>query len=297
MTPRRARRPRKRRAIMLKRWFTRLKRRLGYYEARARFWKRPFLRSLRPTDVFLVGHPKSGNTWVAYMLAILLDQDRAKDVNLVNVGQYVPFVHGRDHHIAKYRHLPDPRIFRNEYPRYWDLYPRIIYLVRDPRALLVSLWHMYRVMYDEHDLTLASFVDQYLSTSGLFLDWNRGLVRWDRQVQATVTEAARDPRILVLKYEDLVRDRRGTLERLAGFVGIERSPADLAVAVDRGDFASMQALEDRHGAEAYEGRAAGEGRFVRAGKVDGWPSEMDPQVAALIERHFGLVMKLVGYLD
>ena|SRR5688572_3938578 len=167
---RRARHPARRPTRELVRWVTRVKRRLGYYEARAWLWRGRFLRALRPTDVFLVGHPKSGNTWVAYMLAILLRRDRDQVVNLVNVTSHVPFVHGRDHRIAWHATLPDPRVFRNEFPRYWEHYPKIVYLLRDPRAALVSLWHMYRTMFDERQLGLRSFVEQYLSTSGIFLD-------------------------------------------------------------------------------------------------------------------------------
>ncbi len=276
-------------------WFKRVKRRLGYYEFRGRVRRGQFLRARRPTDVFLVGHPKSGNTWLAYMLAVLLTRDHDHRVTLVNVGEHVPFVHGRDYQIARYGTLPDPRIFRNEYPRYWDLYPKIIYLMRDPRAVLPSLWHMYQVMFDDRDLTLTDFLAQYLAMDGIFVDWNRDLVRWDRQVRSTMAEAAQGNRIHIMTYEDLVRDRRGSLERVMAFAGIERSEADLSLAVERGGFDAMRALEDRHGAEAYKDRAAGEGRFVRMGTIDSWREDVDAALVRRIEREFAPVMALAGY--
>lgn len=276
-------------------WFKRVKRRLGYYQLRGRVRRGQFRRALRPTDVFLVGHPKSGNTWLAYMLAILLTRDHDHRVTLVNVREYVPFVHGRDHLIARYQGLPDPRVFRNEYPRYWDLYPKIIYLMRDPRAALPSLWHMYQVMFDDRDLTLADFLTQYMAMDGIFLNWNRDLVRWDRQVQSILAEATASDRIHILTYEELVRDRLQCLKRLMRFTGIERSQSDLSLAVDRGAFGAMQALEDRFGAEAYRGKAAGQGRFVRVGKVDGWREDVDAALVARIEEEFAPVMTQVGY--
>lgn len=277
-------------------WLKRWKRKLRYYDARRRIWRRWFRRSLRPTDVFLVGHPKSGNTWLAYMLAIALFRDHTQDVTLMNVRKYVPYVHGNDHQIAKYRRLPDPRIFRNEYPNYRDLYPRIIYLMRDPRAVLPSLWNMYRVIFDDANLSLESFLSQYMDMSGCFTVWNRDLIRWDRQVREAVTESRDDPRILLVKYEDLIQGRRAALERLLGFLKVSRSEEDLDHAAERGRFDAMQQLEDEHGAEAYRGRAAGKGRFVRVGEIDSWRREVDPALVARIEQEFAPVMELAGYL-
>ncbi len=286
------------------RWFGRAKRRLGYYRLRARLREPRFRRGLRPTDVFLVGHPKSGNTWLAYMLAILLFRDRKGEVTLLDVGRYVPVVHGRDHRIDEHEDMPDPRIFRDENPQHWPRYPRILYLIRDPRAVLVSFWHMYRTMFDDTQTSLESFVDQYLTGTGCFTRWNRHLVRWDRQVAAAVREAGWSPgaesgggRIRIVRYEDLVSDRRGSLERLVEFLGIERAVDNLELAAERGSFEAMRETEDRHGAEAYEGRALGRGRFVRSGTIDGWKAEMDPALAAGIEAELGGVMRQVGYLD
>ena len=277
-------------------WLRHLKVHLGYYQARDQLRKTQFRRALRPADAFLIGHPKSGNTWLAYMLAILLFRDRDGRVTLENVGRQVPFIHAKDHRIREYRHLPDPRVFRNEIPRYPDLYPKVIYLVREPRAVLVSFWHMYRIMYDDHQMSLESFVDQYMATDGIFRTWNHGMARWDRQVTEWIGQAAPSQR-LTLRYEDLVEDRRTCLERLAGFLGVSRREDDFALAVARGDFGAMRSVEDRHGAEAYKGKAAGEGRFIRVGEVEGWRREMDPALAQRIAAEFSPAMQLAGYAE
>ena len=62
-----------------------------------------FRAHLRQTDVFLVGHPKSGNTWLAYMLAILMkDGDPEGEVTMANVGDFVPTIHERDSSIRRH---------------------------------------------------------------------------------------------------------------------------------------------------------------------------------------------------
>lgn len=304
-------RVRRRPVPAFKRWFGRGKRRVGYYRLRDglrnRLREPGFRRSLRSTDVFLVGHPKSGNTWLAYMLAVLLSDDRDGEVNLYNVGDYVPFVHGRDDAIAGYDHIPDPRVFRNEYPRYPRRYPRTLYLVRDPRAVMVSFRHMFATMFDDRDMTLSRFVDGYLSGAAPFDSWHRHLARWDRQVAAALRRAERGERICIVRYEDLVADREAALRRVADFIGVAPGadvpagdvPAGtserLSRAVARGSFEAMRELERRHGAEAYAGRARGEGQFIRRGRAEGWKDEMNPTDAARIEAAFGPVMERAGY--
>jgi hypothetical protein len=269
---------------------------LGYYAARRRWREGRFRAALRPTDTFLVGHPKSGNTWLAYMLAVLLFPDAGERITLANVGDFVPFVHGRDHRIRRYGRLVDPRVFRNENPQYPDLYPRVLYLIRDPRAALVSLWHMYRTMFDVSDLTLDSFLDQYMASSGIFDWWNSKLVRWDRQVGPALERAETGERIHVVTYEELVGGRERCLEAIAVFLGISPAAGDLSRAVARGAFTAMRLLEEVHGAEAYNGRAAGDGMFVRRGRIDGWREELTGEQDARIVDAFEPVMKRAGYL-
>jgi hypothetical protein len=277
-------------------WLKRLKRRSGYYDARRRLRRPGFERALRPTDSFLVGHPKSGNTWLAYMLAVLLFGDRDGHITLENVGDYVPFVHGRDDKIRRHSQLPDPRVFRNENPQYAHLYPRTIYLMRDPRAVLVSFWRMYQVIFDHRDVTFESFLEQYLALDGIFETWNSKLVRWDRQVRDAVERAKEDSRIQLVRYEDMVADRREVLGRLVDFLALSRTPDEIERAAARGSFEAMRRVEDRHGAEAYVKKAAGEGKFVRKGKIDGWRTEISAGEAKLIETELDDAMRMTGYI-
>lgn len=265
---------------------------------RQRQWRQDknlFLRHLRPSDVFLIGHPKSGNTWLAYMLAIILHRDDRADISLANVGNFVPTIHARDAGIAEYQHLPDPRVFRNEMPRFAERYPKIVYLMRDPRAVLVSLYHMYNTIFADKQMTLHAFLREYL-THGCIRSWEPLVIRWDWQVAAWMARAERDERVMLVRYEDMVRDRKQVLRNVMLFSGVTCAEDDLELAVTRGSFDAMQQTEKRYGAESYPGEIGKRGRFIRRGKVDGWRNELDPAETELIVREFDPVMRAVGYL-
>ena len=76
---------------------------LRWLQARRQVWfarrtrardRQVFINHLRADDVFVVGHPKSGNTWVAYMLALLSYPDRQDQVTLSNIEAYIPLIPG-----------------------------------------------------------------------------------------------------------------------------------------------------------------------------------------------------------
>jgi Sulfotransferase domain len=257
-----------------------------------------FRMALRSTDTFLVGHPKSGNTWLAYLLAIASrGGDPEGRITVANLGSIVPTIHGRDLALLKYRELPSPRIFRQEFPTFPELYPTTLYIVRDPRSVLVSYYHHYRVT--THSQTdLATFVARYLA-DGSILDWEP-LVRWDEQVRAWTERARTSGRVMIVRYEDMHRDRRSVLETVTRFCRITAPPHVIDRAVDRSSFGAMRSQEEQRGAEAYllEGGAAYRerpARFYREGRIDGWKDELPAPTVRVIEREFRDAMALLGY--
>lgn len=254
-----------------------------------------FKRAVRDTDVFLVGHPKSGNTWLAYMLAVLVRNDREQRVNISNVGDYAPTIHNSDCSVGQYGQLPDPRIFRNEATVYPASYPKTIYIVRDPRSVLLSYYHHCVHDTDRNDWSIADFVDEMLE-NGCIKSLEPYLIRWDRQVEAWQERARRQP-VIFVKYEELKSDPRSMLEKLQAFLGLERDPDAVSLAVERGHFDSMRNEEKQYGAESYRGEKGKKGFFVRKGKVDAWKEEMPAEVIEKIEKAFYPVMKKMGYLE
>ncbi len=255
--------------------------------------KRKFIKNLRGSDIFIVGHPKSGNTWITFMMAIILFSDYQNKINIANIGSYAPVIHGRDSDIVKCKSFTNTRIFRNEWPVYEKYYPKTIYLIRDPRAVLVSYYNMFKIYFNRNDVSLDEFVTEYLS-NGYIQSWEP-VMRWDRQVLFWLDKQSRHQNTLIVKYEDAVADRRTTVERIAKFSEVDCPEKLIEKAIERGEFSSMQADEKKHGAESYPGQISNRGKFIRKGKVDGWKEELNANTAGKIEKAFGEVMKKVGY--
>ncbi len=196
-----------------------------------------FRGELRKSDVFLVGHPKSGNTWLAFMLAVLVNNDREKLINISNISDFVPTIHGNDQSIRGYKKLQSPRIFRTEAPNYPDSYPRTIYIVRDPRAVLLSYYH--HCVHDtcRNDWPISEFVDEMLSV-GCIESLEPDLIRWDRQVDAWLMRAKHQP-VSIVKYEDLKYDCQNVLHQLSEFIELDSDAELLDIAVNRGDFSRI----------------------------------------------------------
>lgn len=257
--------------------------------------KRTFRQHLRLSDVFIVGHPKSGNTWLAYMLAILFHEDYEHRVTLANIAAYIPFIHGHDNAIANYPDLPNPRIFRNEWPVYPELYPKTIYVVRDPRAVLVSYYYHYQAVTADSRKTLQAFVEEYL-TQGQIRNFDTQSARWDRQVFEWIERTKKDGRVMIVRYEDMVHDRRDILKRVVKHIGVPCSEEDIALVTARGSFEAMRSDEEQHGAESYPGEMGKRGSFIRRGKADGWVEEMPRDLIEKIDQKFSRTMEKAGYL-
>ena len=184
-------------------------------------------------------------------------------------------------------------MFRNESPLCGELYPKTIYIMRDPRSVLVSYYHHALHDLGEHEWTLDAYVEEML-TYGCIKRLEPELVRWDKHVSSWLERSKHQP-VKFVKYEEMKRDRRRVLEDVIKFIGFACDDEDIALAVEQGSFENMRKNEETYGAEPYSGTKGERGYFVRNGKVDGWKKELPPDLAARIEREFSATMRLAGY--
>src|ERR1035438_7495975 len=107
-----------------------------------------------PDDTFLVSYPKSGNTWVRFLLANLIHPNET--VGFANINRLLPAPGVLSKRFLK--KLPRPRIMKSHEP--FDVrFRKVIYLVRDPRDVAVSEYHFdLKKRYIAADMSLEQFV-------------------------------------------------------------------------------------------------------------------------------------------
>src|SRR5262249_29872529 len=154
-----------------------------------------------PEDIFIVGYPKSGNTWMQNLVAGLVfgvDPHLAPD-SLVN--ELVPDVHDR----SFYRRYTTPTFFKSHHlPQPEDR--RVVYLVRDGRDAMVSYFHYLRALNGAE----PDFLKMVALGEGLFP------CRWHEHVEAWMKNPY-GARMITIRYESLKDDLVKELRKFCQF--------------------------------------------------------------------------------
>ncbi len=256
-----------------------VKRAFGMYKPRRDLF-------LFPDDVFLVSYPKSGNTWTRFLVANLMHPDQPAD--FASLHKLVPDPYGTDKRI--FDRMSRPRVIKS-HECFDPLYPRVIYVVRDPRDVAVSQYHFHRkCRLIEDSCPMETYLPRFLAGEVCrHGSWGENVATW---------LAARRPahRFLLLRYEDMIADTTTELSKIASFLGIEVTPDRMAQAVARSSADRMRKLEK---AQSHLSTLTKDGRqdlpFVRAASSGGWKTALSPASVAQVENAWGYLMQHLGY--
>lgn len=207
-------------------------------------------------DIWLASYPRSGNTYLRTILwhcfglhsASVYPDDLGGHKRL---EEYVGHIeHGPD---GKVR-FPDAGLRLMKTHEYPPNNNPAIYVVRDGRAACISLWKFYHC-----ELPLDVFVEGR-HRFGIWSDHVRAWAPFER------------PHTLLLKYEDMVSDLRGTLDRISRYL-------------------NMAILRNR--VPGRETIAGIDGRWVKTGSD--WRSEIPEEYLERFTELNGDMLERLGY--
>ncbi len=238
---------------------------------------------VHPDDTFLVSYPKSGNTWLRFLVAHLLDPTPA---DFPAMEARVPSIYKATR--QQLAALPRPRVLKSH--EYFDpRYRRVLLVVRDPRDVLVSYYHYsLRKGFIEPSRTIDAFGDDFFEGRlDRFGTWFQNVASWLGARSGT-------PDFLVVRFEDLRRDCVRELGPIAELLG--RPGADLTRVAAASSFERMRALERAaDGATVHLTRKRADVPFVRQGTAGGWRTELPERLARAMATEWAPLMTRFGY--
>jgi hypothetical protein len=245
---------------------------------------------LKPDDVFVASYPRSGSTWLRFLLLEVVTRDSA---HFDSVNRTIPDV---GWHRGCPAILPGPARLIKTHEAYRRQYGKAIYIVRDFRDVVLS-----EFAYEQARRRIAEDFDAFLtlsltsSVSG-YGTWHEHVASWaDSPLEST-------GQLLLVKFEDLRARTEDVVARTLDFLGLSADSRQIRQAIANNNVQRMQEKENRmsdidgYSPQKTNGNGHGPGgRFVRSGSVGGWRQSFSEEQVRVIEQYAGLSLARFGY--
>jgi hypothetical protein len=241
-----------------------------------------------PDDTFVVSYPRSGNTWTRFLIASLVFPSEV--VTFTNIERMIPDTSSQSNRALK--RTPRPRIIKSH--QYFDpRYRRVLYIVRDPRDLVLSYYNFQRKYRQiANDYPLADYVDDFTNGRLISADWGS----WGENVASWIYTRQNQSGFLLVRYEDMKNNTPHELRRIATFLGVEPTEERLTQAIMA---SSSERMRDLEKTQSDEWVATKKHRkdipFVGTATTGRWRVDLPEALVSKIEAMWGSLMLRLGY--
>ncbi|GAA0604077.1 hypothetical protein GCM10009001_21530 [Virgibacillus siamensis] len=232
-------------------------------------------------DICLVAYPKSGNNFLLFLVAMLLYQTK---MDWSTKGKMVQNVSSEP-----IENLPSPHLVWS-HNSYDPNYPKVIYLVRDPRDIVISYYHHFQRYHGK----MRNF-DKFFHA---FMGGSIGPGMWDRNIASWLDNREKIKNgFLLIKYEDLLENTAKEAHRIANFLNVDRTEKEINEAVDWASFDNMKALEKKQNTHVSGNSPLADPNiaFVREGQANKWKSVLSQEQQQQINQKFHKTLTRLGY--
>jgi len=233
----------------------------------------------RLADQYLVSYPRSGNTWMRTMVGVLVNPGEKGNPDFTR--QNIPGVSISN--AQKINTLNSPRIIKSHTWFRKDI-RRAVYLVRDGRDVLVSLYHYY-ITREGKILSFPEFYSDYIKGKYGQL-WHENVESWLIKGKELLGDD-----LLVISFEKLKADTYEVLTQTAEFLGLTAGKPEVDLALEASDISRMRKIEMQRRGPVNNLNAS----FYRGGKTGEWRELFTPDIREGFKRIAGNALSLASY--
>jgi len=237
-------------------------------------------RGFRPDDVFMDCYPRSGSTWLRFMLAEIISGEPSVNFQRVNRLITGPGLHRNAPPL-----FPDGSRLLHSHEKYRKEYnTKAMYLARDARDVMISE-HAYQCALGWFEGELDAYIMPFLTGEvNAFGPWQEHARSW------LDSPLAQRGNLLIIRFEELRKNSEETLRKILDFYGFPADANVIRKAIANNALDKMKEKEKKD-----PQRASKRGRFVRSGSVGGWRNVLTPAQVKLVEKYAGDSLRRLGY--
>lgn len=234
-------------------------RRIKYYRTT------PF--NIKHDDLYIVAYPKSGITWLSFILANLeiIVNENQRDVTFFNIHQLIPDIH-LSRNIAEYKGLYGGRLIKS-HSAYNPFYNQVILLVRNPFDTMKSFYNFRKQR--GYKYSAEKFVT----------DKHIGIKNWKKHFESWVNNE-RIHKIHIIKFEDLKNEPFTQIKNLCKNIGVIVQEEQIKIAIEKSSIEQMREKDKLM--ITYTPTMRSEMPFVRTGKAIGIKNNLPKKVKNII---------------
>ena len=244
------------------------------------------MKGLRSDDVLLASYPRSGSTWLRFILFhyIGLVEEGGWDADFHKLDDKMVAL-GRSDLRKPWPHDALPRFVKTHQPYRMLLFARVeraVCLVRDARDVMVS-YHAFLSRRTEQPFT--GTLDDFVRDPDYGIDrWCDHYLSWERASTRYIA------------YEDLRTAPESTVRLMLEWLDVPPRAEALTEAIRRASVHRIREAQEKSGFVGEE-RFAADFVFAREARVGGWRNQMEPSTAAFCQQRahtYGIDIDQIG---
>ncbi|XP_077369977.1 cytosolic sulfotransferase 3-like [Festucalex cinctus] len=245
----------------------------------------------KPDDIVIASYPKSGTTWVCYLLdRLYFGQTHPEKETSLPLYMRVPFLEQSIPGHPKGKDLADqltitPRLIKTHLPvqlvpqKFWEQNCKAIYVARNPKDVVVSHFHFSRMSRTHPEPgDWDGFLQRFMQGKMAYGAWHEHVVGWWEKKQTY-------PNLHYVFYEDLTENLGREMDKLCRFLGMSPSAEEKESIMTAVKFDNMKdnKVTNFTNAPLMNLKVS---PFMRKGKVGDWKNHFTVAQSERCDEHY-----------